>query len=154
MDENLLFPVFDVPEINPPTQPEQEHYRPSVFFDFETGDFARDGANRMVEASGKEAYEQWCTKIVATERDAFLAYSTNIGVEMEYADAQPDRESAEASVERTIIEALEVNPKTEYVRDFKFSWNGTELTVSFAVKGRDLDEIRLSTAVQTASEGG
>lgn len=150
MSEKQLFPVFDVPEIKTPAQPEREHYRPSVYFDFSTGDFIRDGANRMVEATGKEAYMQWCMKIIATERDACLAYSTRIGTEMEYAAAQPDHESVEASVERTITEALMVNPKTEYVRGFSFTWNGTSLYGEFTVKGRDLDEIKLSVAVETA----
>ena len=149
MENKQLFPVFDVPEIDTLTQPEREHYRPSVFFDFTAGDFTRDGANRMVEASGKEAYMQWCMKIIATERDAFLAYSTRIGTEMEYAAAQPDHASVEASVERTIIEALMVNPKTEYVRDFEFTWEGTSLYGEFAIKGRDLDEIRASVAINT-----
>lgn len=150
MSEKQLFPVFDVPEIKTPAQPEREHYRPSVYFDFSTGDFIRDGANRMVEAEGKEAYMQWCIKVVATERDACLAYSTRIGTEMEYAAAQPDHESVEASVERTITEALMVNPKTEYVREFEFTWNGTNLYGEFTVKGRDLDEIKLSVAIETA----
>lgn len=150
MDQRELFPVFEVPEVKTPTAPETEHYRPSVLFDYETGDFVRDGANRMVEASGKDAYEQWCIKVVYTERDAFLAYNTNIGTEVEYAMSQQDHESVEATMERTIIEALEVNPKTEYVRDFSFSWSGTSLSISFTVKGRDLDEIHLTTAFKTS----
>ena len=150
MATKQLFPVFDVPEINTPAQPEREHYRPSVFFDFTAGDFTRDGANRMVEADGREAFAQWCMKIIATERDACLAYSTRIGTEMEYAAAQPDHASVEASVERTIIEALMVNPKTEYVREFEFTWEGTSLFGTFAVKGRDLDEIRLTVAMETS----
>lgn len=148
MSEKQLFPVFDVPEIATPAQPEREHYRPSVYFDFAKGDFSRDGANRMIEASGKEAYMQWCFKVVATERSTRLAYSNRIGTEMEYAAAQPDHESVEASVERTIIEALMVNPKTEYVREFEFSWSGTSLFADFTVKGRDLDEIKLSVALE------
>ena len=40
MAENQLFPVFDLPEI--PDNPEyDERYYPSVYFDFETGDFLR-----------------------------------------------------------------------------------------------------------------
>ena len=144
-----LFPVFDVPEIVDTSKPEREHYRPSVFFDFAAGDFRRDGANRMVEATGKEAYMQWCMKVTATERDAFLAYSTRIGTEMEYAAAQPDHASVEASVERTVTEALMVNPKTEYVRGFDFSWEGTTLHTTYRVKGRDMDEIVLSLLVNT-----
>ena len=149
MADRELFPVFDVPEVITPTQPDQEHYRPSVYFDFTTGDFLRDGANRMIEADGREAYMQWCMKIIATERDAFLAYSTRIGTEMEYAAAQPDHASVEASVERTIIEALMVNPKTESVSDFVFTWEGSSLYGTFAVKALDLDEIRLSVAIET-----
>lgn len=149
MAEKQLFPVFDVPEIVDTSQPQREHYRPSVFFDFATGDFRRDGANRMVQADGKEAYMQWCMKVTATERDAFLAYSTRIGTEMEYAAAQPDHASVEASVERTVTEALMVNPKTEFVRGFEFSWEGTSLYVTYRVKGRDMDEIPLSLIVDT-----
>ncbi len=149
MAEKQLFPVFDVPEIVDASMPQREHYRPSVFFDFASGDFKRDGANRMVEATGKEAYMQWCMKVIATERDAFLAYSTRIGTEMEYAAAQPDHASVEASVERTVTEALMVNPKTEYVRGFEFSWTGTSLYGIFRVKGRDMDEIALSLTVNT-----
>lgn len=150
MSEKQLFPVFAVPEVSTPAQPEREHYRPSVIFDFSEGDFIRDGANRMVEADGREAFMQWCMKIIATERDACLAYSTRIGTEMEYAAAQPDHASVEASVERTIIEALMVNPKTECVREFEFTWEGTSLFGTFAVKGRDLDEIRFTVAMETS----
>ena len=77
-----LFPVFDLPEI--PDDPEyEERYRPSVAFDFEKGDFVRDGSNKMVRADGREAYMQWCWKVVQTEREAFLAYSDEIGTEFE-----------------------------------------------------------------------
>ncbi len=149
MGTKQLFPVFPVPEVNIPAQPEREQYRPSVFFDFATGDFPRGHANRMVEAEGKEAYMQWCMKVIATERDAFLAYSTKIGTEMDYAVAQPDHQSVEAAVQRTIVEALAVNPKTEYVRDFVFEWRGASLYCWFMVKGRHLDEIRLSAKINT-----
>ena len=51
MAENQLFPVFDLPEI--PDNPEyDERYYPSVYFDFETGDFLRDGAGRMIRQGG------------------------------------------------------------------------------------------------------
>ena len=43
-----------------------------------------------------------------------------------------------------------VNPKTEYVRGFDFSWEGTTLHVTYRVKGRDMDEIALSLTVNTA----
>ena len=77
-----LFPVFDLPEI--PDDPEyEERYRSSVAFDFDKGDFVRDGSNKMVRADGREAFMQWCWKVVQTEREAFLAYSDEIGTEFE-----------------------------------------------------------------------
>ena len=140
MADRELFPVFDVPEVITPTQPDQEHYRPSVYFDFTTGDFLRDGANRMIEADGREAYMQWCMKIIATERD---------GVDMVYAMSRDTREAVQSAVERTVTEALMVNPKTESVSDFVFTWEGSSLYGTFAVKALDLDEIRLSVAIET-----
>lgn len=72
MAENQLFPVFDLPEI--PDNPEyDERYYPSVYFDFETGDFLRDGAGRMITSAGREAYMQWCLKVASTERLSCLA---------------------------------------------------------------------------------
>ena len=54
MAEKQLFPVFDLPEI--PDNPEyDERYFPSVYFDFEMGDFLRDGAGRMIASGGREA---------------------------------------------------------------------------------------------------
>lgn len=117
-----LFPVFDLPEI--PDDPEyEERYRPSVAFDFEKGDFVRDGSNKMVRADGREAYMQWCWKVVQTEREAFLAYSDEIGTEFEHMEDFPDRDSRESEIERTITDALLVHPATEYVRDFIFDYS-------------------------------
>lgn len=100
-----LFPVFDLPEI--PDDPEyEERYRASVAFDFEKGDFVRDGSNKMVRADGREAYMQWCWKVVQTEREAFLAYSDEIGTEFEHMEDFPDRDSRESEIERTITDAL------------------------------------------------
>lgn len=77
MAENQLFPVFDLPEI--PDNPEyDERYYPSVYFDFETGDFLRDGAGRMITSAGREAYMQWCLKVASTERLSCLAYSDDM----------------------------------------------------------------------------
>ena len=38
-----------------------------VRWDPAEGDFVRDGANRMVECDGREAYSIWCFKIAQTE---------------------------------------------------------------------------------------
>lgn len=139
MAEKQLFPVFDLPEI--PDDPEyDERYQSSVYFDFELGDFVRDGANKMVRANGKEAFMQWCQKVVATERMTCLAYGTDIGTEFEEVEDLSDRESRESEIERTITETLMVHPATEYVRDFEFQHSAGEIRVSFVVKGYPWEE--------------
>lgn len=149
MAENTLFPVFDVPELETPAQNQNRTYKPSVFFDFEAGDFRRDGAYRMTVATGKEAFIQWCRKVVMTERDAFLAYSTDIGIEGEAALAEGDRAAVESALEKTITEALMVNTHTEYVRDFEFSWQGDDLRMIFTVKGKEWEETTASVLYQS-----
>lgn len=135
-----LFPVFELPEI--PDNPEyDEKYKPSVYFDFETGDFLRDGASRMVPSAGREAYMQWCLKTVQTERESCLAYGDDIGTEFEDMKSLPDQESRESEIERTITEALLVHPATEYVRNFIFTHIGDEIYVAFDVKGFPWEEI-------------
>lgn len=142
-----LFPVFDMPEITD-SNIEKQKYNPSVYFDFEKGDFSRDGAHRMVTADGKTAYIQWCRKMVDTERFTCLAYSGDIGTEMHDALDKNDHSAVESAVERTITEALMINPKTEYVREFEFGWANADLQVSFIVKGKEYDEQKLRTAVR------
>ena len=155
MAEKQLFPVFDVPEIVTPTAAEEQKFKPSVFFDYDLGDFRRDGANKMVEVDGREAFCQWCMKVARTERFEFLSYGTDIGVEMYDALAQADHAAVESAVERTINEALMINPKTEYVRDFEFNWKGESLDCNFTVKGQEWEEFRLNlSAILTLKEVG
>ena len=135
-----LFPVIEVPEITIPGQSANRPYPASVFFDFEKGDFVRDGACRMVSASGFDTYMQWCRKVCLTERDRFLSYSTDIGTEAESAMSQADRAAVESALERTITEALMVNVHTEYVRNFVFQWTGNTLDVDFTVKAKQWAE--------------
>ena len=141
-----LFPVFEVPEIIPEGSEYDNRYKPSVKWDVEKGDFARDSAGRMVECDGKEAFMIWCFKTAQTERYAYLAYPDSIGVEMEAALEDDDEKTVESMIQRTITDALMVNPRTEFVRDFIFSWDGDEMHCSFHVKGIEWDkffEIRL-----------
>lgn len=83
----------------------------------------------------------WCMKVSMTERYSCLAYSNDIGVEMEDALAQDDEKTVESMVERTIRDALLVNPRTEWVRDFEFEWNGDSMNCSFKVKGKEWDKV-------------
>lgn len=136
-----LFPVVDVPEFAPENSEYDREYRRSVKWNPAEGDFVKDGANRMVECSGREAFAIWCYKIAQTERYQCLAYSNDIGTEMERAMSYDDEKTVESMVARTIEDAIMVNPRTEWVRDFEFSWNGDNMTCTFRVKGIDWEDI-------------
>ena len=135
-----LFPAFDMPELSGGGQQYDTRYKRSVRWDYEAGDFAVDGANRMAECDGREAFMAWCFKVCRTERYACLAYPAFIGVEMEAATADGDRKVVESMVRRTITDALKVNPRTEYVGGFSFGWDGDEMHCSFEVKGTGWDD--------------
>lgn len=141
MEENELYPVIEVPDEEEDGGEYDTEYRRSVKWDFESGDFARNGSNQVMEADGYEAYATWCYKTAQTERGECLAYPEEVGAEMEDALANDDNETVESMIERTITEALEVNPRTEYVRDFEFDWNGDTLHVVFHVKGINWEDV-------------
>ena len=105
-------------------------YKRTMKWNPEKGDFVRNAANQVVECTGEEGYMIWCMKVSMTERYSCLAYSNDIGVEME-----------ESMVERTFRDALLVNPRTEWVRDFEFEWNGDSMNCSFKVKGKEWDKV-------------
>ncbi len=129
-----LYPVFEMPELMEQQQTElAPRYGKSWLFDFKTGDFVIDGAGKVIQTDGHTAWAQWCVKTVLTERFAYLAYSQNYGTEIETALRQPSRQAVEAELERAITEALLVDPRTEMVRDFRFTWEGDQLQVAFAV---------------------
>lgn len=141
-----LFPMFDVPDVDEEEEEYDTEYKRSIRWDPELGDFSRDSSNRLVECDGYEAYMIWCYKTIQTERDSHLAYieevsGSDLGVEMEEVSQEEDNETAESMIERTITEALEVNPRTEYVGNFLFSWDGDGVHCQFDVKGIDWDEI-------------
>ncbi len=141
MDE--LFPVFDVSETE-----EEEYdtdYKRSIRWNPKTGDFFRDRSHRLVWCDGQEAYMIWCYKMVQTERDSHFAYleavsGSDLGVEMEAAAQERDHETVESMIERTMTEALEVNPRTESVGNFVFFWEGDTVHCQFEVRGIGMDE--------------
>ena len=79
-----------------------------------------------------------------TQRYTCAAYQDEIGTELDEALAEDSEKAVESAIERTISEALLVNPRTEYVRNFEFSWSGEAVSVSFTVKGVDTDEFKVS----------
>lgn len=141
-EERELFPVFDIPE-----EDEEEYdteFKPSIAWDVEKGDFVINTKHQVVKSDGYEAYKIWCMKMVQTERMSCLAYDEDDGVELEGALKESDENAVELEVERTIQEALMINPRTESVENFVFEWKSKALNVSFDVIPAQWEEFSLS----------
>lgn len=130
---DALYPVFEIPSLQPVNTNEEQTYKPAPLFDFESGDFVRDGANRVVMADGHEAYQAWVLKVLKTQTGSCLSY-VDTGIDQEGALAEANREAVESAFERTITDALLCNVCTERVYDFAFSWDVDVLSISFHVK--------------------
>lgn len=139
-----LFPVVSLPELISDSTEYDNKYKPSVQWDHDKGDFYVGSSGHLEESTGIETFKTWCCKVAMTERYRCLAYPSEIGVEMVDALDELDEKAVESAVERTITEALSVNPRTEYVRDFVFSHNGDKLECQFRVKGINADEFLVS----------
>lgn len=133
--------AVDVPEFLEEDEEYDTEYKRTVKWDIEKGDFVRDGANKVQESTGAEGFMIWCYKTAMTERYACLAYPDEIGAEMEDATDDDEAEIVESQVERTITEAIEINPRTEWIGDFEFTWDGDVMHCTFCVKGINWDEI-------------
>lgn len=144
MEEEVLFPITDVEEVEEEEEEYDTEYKYSVLWDAEKGDFVLDGANKMLKCDGKEAFKTWCYKMAMTERYSCLAYDDDIGTEMESATEEDEQEAVELEIERAITESLMVNPRTEYVRDFSFIWSADEVVCTFVVKGIELEEFEIT----------
>lgn len=140
-----LFPVVELPDFEESEDEYDNEYRPSLAWDLEKGDFVLSETHSMVQSDGADAYKTWCVKTVATERGSCLAYDDDIGVEMEDALKEENEDAVELAVERTIEEALMVNPRTESVEDFEFTWGADTLHVEFWVTAIEYGEFSMET---------
>ena len=127
-------------------------YKPGVAFDLKTGDFVRDGRERLLEASGVDSWKQWCTNCLQTERYKHLAYSTDFGIEYDEAFSAETREEAESILTRQITEALLADPyeRASYISDLEFDWIAPDgVQVSLTIVGIDDVTIDLTTYIQS-----
>lgn len=144
-----LYPTFTAPSIVEDTRARVAAFKGSAYFDFEAGDILLDSAGRVVEANGHEAWLQWCTKQLTTERFGFLGYTNDIGVEFEDARRRDTRAGRESAIARTIKDALMADParRTSDVRSFAFAWGDDKVEVTFTVWGADGYTDRLKVLV-------
>ena len=99
-------------------------YKQSVYYDYKNGEIVRDGQNKVLTATGIQAWETWCYKCLNTERYTCAAYSSDFGIEAEKALAAESKEEAEAILTLQITEALMADPykRTQYISDITFNW--------------------------------
>ncbi len=130
-------------------------YKRGVSFDFEIGDFIRDGSNCLVECSGVESWESWCKNCLNTERYKYLAYSSDFGIELDEAFQADTHEMAEAILTREITEALLADPygRTDYISDISFNWiHPDSVQITCTVHG--IDDVTLDITSILTYKGG
>lgn len=129
-------------------------YRNGIVFDYEIGDFLRDGMNKMLDSTGIESWKSWCINCLQTERYKHLAYSTDFGIEIDAALKASSREEAESILTRQITEALMADPygRTKYLSDLTFDWTAPD-TLAVAVTIHGIDDVTIDiTAYITRGE--
>ena len=136
---NQLFPTFEVPAMWYEEAEDEQSLKAGPLFDFDTGDFVRDGSNRVIMVEGRDEYILWVLKMLQTQRWGCEAYYDDTGVDAEGAVQEPSRKAVQSAFERTITEALIWHPCTERVYGFDFQWNADELVITFIVKPRNWD---------------
>lgn len=115
-----LFPAF-TPLRGAPLADRTPTYPRGYQWDFTEGDLALDGAGRVMGVDGYTAWVIWCAKAIAVERYAHPIYSRQYGTELEEThNLGRSRAQAQATIIRTITEALKRDPRTGRVINFSF----------------------------------
>lgn len=119
-------------------------YRNGIAFDYETGDFKRDGMNKILDSTGIQSWKDWCINCLQTERYKHLAYSTDFGIELDAAFKANSQEEAENILTRQISEALMADPyeRTAYVSDITYVWTAQD-TVSIELTIHGIDDVTI-----------
>lgn len=129
-------------------------YRNGIAFDFENGDFSRDGKNKILDSDGIESWKSWCIICIQTERYAHLACPSYFGIDSSAAMRAKSRDEAESILTREITEAILADPyeRTKYVEDLEFDWTASDtVKVNAVIHGIDDVSIDLEAYI---SKGG
>ena len=128
-------------------------FRDGVLFSYETGDFPRDGRNRLQDSTGIESWKQWARNCLMTERYKHLAYSTDFGIELDAVFAASGREEAESILTRQITEALLADPygRASYIEDIIYEWTGADaVTATVTIHG--LEDVTIDVTAYITKE--
>lgn len=121
---------------------------------FENGDFLRDGKNQLLDSDGIESWKAWCYNCLMTERYKHLAYSTDLGLELEPVFKAESREEAEVLLTREITEAILADPyeRSSYISEIVYNWTAPD-AVEVTVTIRGIDDVTIDvTAYITKGE--
>lgn len=113
-------------------------YLNGIAFSDETGDFIRDGRNRLLDSNGIESWKSWCYNCLHTERFHHLAYNTDFGINTTEAMAARTHEEAESILTREITEAILADPhgRAAYIEDIEYDWTAPDaLAVKVTIRG-------------------
>lgn len=110
-------------------------YRNGPSFDYEAGDFRRDGMHKIMDADGIESWKNWCINCILTERYKHLAYSSDFGIELDKVFAAKSHDEAESILTRQITEAILADPyeRTEYIESIDIEWVDNDAVMASVV---------------------
>lgn len=115
-------------------------YPNGIAFDYEAGDFRRDGKHNLLDSDGIESWKSWCINCLQTERYKHLAYSDGYGVDLDAVFEAETREEAESVLVREVTEALLADPyqRTQYVSEVECAWQAPDaVTAHIIIQGID-----------------
>lgn len=129
-------------------------YRNGIAFDHSTGDFRRDGKNKILDSDGIESWKSWCTNCIMTERYAHMAYSGDFGISTAAAMRAESREESESILIREITEALLADPyeRTKYIENITFDWTAPD-TVAAQVTIHGVDDVTIDVTAYITKGG-
>lgn len=128
-------------------------FRDGVLFDYELGDFPRDGRNRLLDSTAIESWKCWIRNCLLTERYKHLAYSTDFGLELDQVFHAASRDEAESILTRQITEALLADPygRTAYVEHIEYDWVAPD-TIQATVTAHGLEDVTIDITAYITQE--
>lgn len=122
-------------------------YKMGPYFDGK--DFVRDGAHRIIAASGADTWKAWCRKCLVTERGASIYYPDTFGIRTVEALGSSDKDLAENILSREIREAMMRDPygRCKQVDSLTFSWGVDSVEVYLEMTGIDGSTIALKQTI-------
>lgn len=128
-------------------------YRNGSAFDYEQGDYKRDGKNRIIDCDGIESWKAWVINCISTQRYSRIAYGTDFGIELDLVFAAESPDEAESILVRQITEAVLADPyqRCEYVESIEIDWTAPDaLEANVTLHG--IDDVTIDVTAYITKE--